>query len=101
MPRVLLQVRMPYGVSPRDQMTDNQRVSGPILKSRILELDRTRLRAVHGLFDLGRFAVRPTFIVPEPHKKQKQENRSIQSKAGSQSSLNNKINHPALCPFQS
>ena len=35
-----------HGVSPRDQTTHNQRVSGTMLKSRTLELDRTRLSGV-------------------------------------------------------
>ena len=46
-----------HEVSPRDQTTHNQRISGTILKSRILELDRTRLFAAHGLFHLVRFAI--------------------------------------------
>ena len=46
-----------HGVSPRNQTTHDQRVSGAILKSRILELDRTRLCAARGLFDLGRFVI--------------------------------------------
>ena len=46
-----------HGVSPRDQTAHNQRGSGTTLKSRILKLDRTRLCAIHGLFNLGRFAV--------------------------------------------
>ena len=45
------------GVSPCDQTTHNQRVSGTILESRILELDRTRLCAARGLFNLVRFAI--------------------------------------------
>ena len=48
-----------HGVSPRDQTTHNQRVSGTILvlKSRILELDRTRLCAARSLFNLGGFVI--------------------------------------------
>ena len=46
-----------HGVSARDQTTHNQRVSGTTLKSRILELDRTRLCAARGLFNLVRFAI--------------------------------------------
>ena len=45
------------GVSPRDQTPHVQRVSGTILKSRILELDQTRLCVACGLFNLVRFAV--------------------------------------------
>ena len=46
-----------HGVSPRDQITYNQRVSGTILKSRILKLDQTRLSAGRGVFNLGCFAI--------------------------------------------
>ena len=46
-----------HGVSPRDPTTHNQRLSGTILKSRILKLDRTRLCAARGLCNLVRFAI--------------------------------------------
>ena len=46
-----------WGKPVRPQTTHNQRVSGMILKSGILKLDRTRLCAARGQFNLGRFAI--------------------------------------------
>ena len=85
-----------YGVSPRDQTTYNRRVSGTILKSRILkldqililELDQTRLCAGRDLFDLERFAIDRDLSYQQQANlilKQKKEKQSSQSQAGSQS----------------
>ena len=83
-----------HGVSPRDQTTHNQRVSGTILKSRILEIDRTRLCAARGLF---KSCVLPLAEICQTNNKQassynqnKKNNRVNLKQAHNQSS-NNKI----------
>ena len=84
-----------HAVSRRDQTTHNQRVSGTILKSRILELDRTRLCAARGLFNLGAICHWPRFVIPtinNPHPMTKnKKNNQVHLKQADNQRSNNKI----------
>ena len=46
-----------HAVSPRDQTTYNRRISGTLIKSRILKLDQVRFCAGRRLFNLGRLVI--------------------------------------------
>ena len=91
---MLLYTSSKYGVSLRDPTTHNQRVRGTILKSRILELDRTRLCAARGLFDLGRFVIGRDFSYQQKQASsynKNEKNNQVHLKQANDQSSNNKI----------